>query len=183
MRKKPTRIVASAEYDLPLSFHKEIGRIMVRWAYFEQTIRRLAWDALGVDDRLGRISVRDPRIDSRIEMIGEIAFLRNIKIDPQILGTLQTRAAEILRWRDLLAHGVWIPKGKIWLVQMVSGTYPKNYEAEHRKRRVNPEGVNVDIDGLRTISRGIKILIELALELREQLEPQLRPSPETHRKR
>jgi hypothetical protein len=143
---------------------------MVRWAYFEHATRRLVWDAMQVDDRLGRVAIRDPRIDDRIAMIGDIAFLKNLKIDPAVLTLLTSRANEILRWRDLLAHGIWIPAdhGK-WFLQMTRGTYPKDHEAEHRKRLINPEGVNVDIDGLRTVSDGIKVLIDYVLALREQL--------------
>lgn len=183
MRKKPTRIVAPAEYKLPQSFHRQIGHIIVRWAYLEHVTRRLLWDVLGVDEKIGRIATRDPRIDDRIEMIGDVAFLRKIKIDPAIVKSLKTRTNEVLRWRDLLAHGIWIPSGEMWLLQMTSGTYPKNYKAEHRKRRINPEGVNVSIEGLHTVSNATEILIDEVLGLREALEAQLRPSPRKRRKR
>jgi hypothetical protein len=182
MRKKPTRIVAPAEYRLPQSFHRQIGHIIVRWAYFEQCVRHLVWDVLGVDDKTGRIAVRDARIDDRIEMIGDIAYLRKISIDSAALKSLKTRANEVLRWRDLVAHGIWIPKNGGWFLQMTAGTYPKNYAAEHRKRRVNPEGINVTIEGLHTVSDAIKILIDDILELRAELAEQLQSSPDKHRK-
>jgi hypothetical protein len=172
MRKKPTRIVAQAEYDLPPSFVRQIGIIMVRWAYFEHAVRRLVWEAMGVDPKMGRIAVRDPRIDDRIEMIGDIAYLRKLKIDEKALTTLETGANEVLRWRDLLAHGIWIPQPHGWLIQMTSGNYPKDYLTEHRKRRINPEGVNVSIEGLRTVADGAKTLIENAIALREQIQAQ-----------
>jgi len=41
----------------------------------------------------------------------------------------------------------------------------QHYQSEHRKRRINPEGVRVDIDGLRTVTDAIEILINDALEL------------------
>jgi hypothetical protein len=182
MRKKPTRIVAPAEYKLPQSFHRQIGHIIVRWAYFEQCVRRLVWDVLGVDDKTGRIAVRDARIDDRIEMIGDIAHLRKIKIDSAALKSLEARANEVLRWRDLLAHGIWISKDRGWLLQMTAGKYPKNYAAEHRKRRVNPEGVNVTIEGLHNVSHAIEILIDDVLKLRDDLWRQLQSSPDKHRK-
>jgi hypothetical protein len=83
-------------------------------------------------------------------MIGDIAHLRKIKIDPATLGSLESRANEVLRWRDLLAHSIWIPKDGGWFLQMTAGTYPKNYAAEHRKRRVNPEAIRVTIESLHT---------------------------------
>ncbi len=137
---------------------------------------------MGVDPKLGRIAVRDPRIDDRIEMIGDIAYLRKLQVDPKALDILEKRANEVLRWRDLLAHGIWIPKDDGgWMLQNLSGLYPKDHEAEHRKRRINPEGINVDIDGLLSVADGTLHLIEAAIEIRQMIQAQLPPSPDTSR--
>jgi hypothetical protein len=183
MSKKPARIVAPPEYDLPANFSREIGRIVVRWAYFEHAVRRLVWDVLGVDDKIGRIAVRDPRIDDRIEMLGDIAFLKKISIDASSLASLKAKANEVLRWRDLVSHGLWIPTSEGWLLQMIGGSYPKSYEAEHPKRRVNPEGINVSLEGLRSVVYATEILIGDVLTLRKVLAERLPPSPDTRRER
>jgi hypothetical protein len=178
-RHAPVRIVAEPHYKLPASFTREIGRIMVSWAYFEQSVRRGLWELMGVDDKIGRIASRDPRIDDRIDMFRDLAFLRKIKIDEGRIKLLISRANEVIGWRDLLAHGVWIPYQGKWLIQKTAGQYPKNAISEHRKRRIAPEGVNVDLDGLRTITDGIEILIEMIGEIREEVVEKLRQLPET----
>ena len=173
MKKKPIRIVAPATSEIPARFSREIGRIIVRWAYLEHIIRRLGWDILGVDQKIGRIAVRDPRVDDYLDMIADIASLKNIKIDTSNLSSLKSRANEVLRWRDLLGHGIWIQTPDGWLLQMISGNYPKNYKAEYRKRRINPEGLNVDIEGLRSVSNGVEILIGEVSSIRKALREQL----------
>jgi hypothetical protein len=177
---KPTKIVAQAEYDIPANLSREVGRINIRWAFFEHAIRRVIWTALGVDPKIGRTAIRDPRIDDLIGMIEDIGYLRKFKVDRIKLKNLVARANEVKSWRDLAAHGLWIPDANGWFLQLIRGNYPKNSQAEHPKRRINPEGVRVDIDGLRTVTRGIEMLINDALELRKLIAEQLPPSPDKH---
>lgn len=177
-RQKPERILAPAEYKLPDEFHLEIGRTTVAWAYFENGVRRVIWRLMGVDERLGRTAVRDPRIDDRLEMIADLVFLKQIKIDEKRLQLLKTRANEVLSNRDLLAHGVWVPHQGKWFVQKVSGNYPKDAISEHKKRRIAPEGMNVDLEGLQTISGAVDILIETLKEVADEIVAQLPQSPE-----
>src|SRR5271156_3750823 len=124
--REPVRVVATPEYKLPASFNREIGRIIVSWAYFENSVRRGIWEILGVDERMGRIAARDPRIDDRLEMLLDLAFLREIKINEEAVKLLIARSKEVLSWRDLLAHGVWVPTPDGWLIQMTAGSYPKD---------------------------------------------------------
>lgn len=180
MAKRADRIIAAAEYDLPASLSREIGRIIVRWAHFEYAVRRIIWDMMGVNPKLGRIGVRDPRMDGRFDMILDIAHLKKITVDSALIKDLSTKAAEVLRWRDLLGHGIWIPNKGEWMVQVIKGQYPKNYEAEHRKRIVNPEGVTVDLEGLRSVTASLEYLIDEAKSLRARIAEQLQLSPEKY---
>jgi hypothetical protein len=61
-RHEPERIIATLEYKLPASFSREIGRVIVYWAHFEQSVRRGVWEIMAVDERMGRTAVRDPRV-------------------------------------------------------------------------------------------------------------------------
>jgi len=169
MKKEPTRIVAPAEYQIPDTFAHEVGNIIVRWAYLEQAVRRVAWDLLGVNPKIGRIAVRDPRLDDYLDMIVDLAYLKKIPLNTADISSLKTKVNEVAQWRDLLGHGIWIPNNGQWLIQRTSGNYPKSYSAEHRKRRINPEGVNVDADGLNSISEAIGILINEVLTIRASL--------------
>ena len=177
-KQPPTRIVAVPRYDLPEDFLQEIGRLMVRWAYFENSLRRGIWEIMAIDERMGRIAARDPRIDDRLEMLLDLAFLRKIKIDEERIRLLISRANEVLAMRDLLAHGVWVHADHGWLVQSISGKYPKDAISEHRKRRIAPEGINVDMEGLCTITEAAEMLIETAAEVRKEVLEKLRQLPE-----
>lgn len=177
-KQPPTRIVASARYDLPDDFLREIGRLMVRWSYFENSVRHGIWEIMGVDERMGRIAARDPRIDDRLDMLLDLCFLRKIKVDEDRIRQLISRANEVLAMRDLLAHGAWIHSDG-WLVQSLSGKYPKDAISEHRKRRIAPEGINVDLEGLHTITEAAEMLIETIVEVRKEILAKLRQLPET----
>jgi hypothetical protein len=112
---KPTRIVAPAEYEIPAQFCREIGRIIVRWAYLENAVRRLTWDILQVDQKLGRVAIRDPRMDDYFDMILDIAHLKKVPIDQTKISSLITRSNETAKWRDLLCHGMWVPTPNGWV--------------------------------------------------------------------
>jgi hypothetical protein len=137
----------------------------------------------GISDKIGRITLRDPRIDDRLDMLLDIAYLKKLSLNEKQITNLKTRASETLRWRDLLAHGIWIPRDGKWLLQMTAGHYPKNFEAEHRKRRVNPEGISVDIEGLRSVTEAIGMLIDEASKIGSEIHAQLPKSHEKDRAR
>lgn len=151
---------------------------MVHWAFFENLLRRSAWEMLDVNPKIGRVAIRDPRIDDRCDMLLEIAHIKKIKLDEVQIASLRSKASETLSWRDLVAHGTWIPHNGRWLVQKVSGQYPKNYEADHRKRRVNPEGIPVDINRLRAITQDINSLMDEVAMIRKAIAEQLPQPPE-----
>jgi hypothetical protein len=177
-RRPPERIDAYPEYEIPADICREIGRIMVRWAYFEQSVRRTIWGLMDVDERMGRLAVRDPRIDDRIEMIPDLAYLRGVKIDEARIKKLVINAREILKYRDLLAHGIWVRhKGK-WFLQMIGGNNPADFVSVHRKRRISPEALEVQINNLRACTEAIEAFIEIIGEIREELREKLQGSPQ-----
>jgi len=49
-------------------------------AYFENAVRRAIWDILGVNQKIGRLAVRDPRADDGLDMILDIAYLNAITV-------------------------------------------------------------------------------------------------------
>ena len=99
--KRAARIIAPAQYVLPASFSREIGRIMVHWAYFEHVIRHIAWDIIGVDHSMGRIAIRDPRIDDHLDMLVDIAYLKKLSLNATRIGTLKKKASGVQRWRAM----------------------------------------------------------------------------------
>ena len=178
MKKKPTRIISPASYEIPAHFSREAGRIIVRFAHLEHQVRRLTWEALGVGVEIGRLAVRDPIMEDHLDMLQDIAQLKGFPLPKKALELLKGRINELSKYRNLVCHGLWLKAPNSWYLQHTSGTYPKDYEAEHRKRRVNPEAIRVTIEGLRSVSDGIALLIEDVATLRGHISGRLAALPE-----
>src|SRR5262245_47175716 len=69
-----------ARYDLPALLNREIGRIVVRWAYFEHHIQKMIWavafDADPKGAALGRIAIQEPRAADRLDLLERVAAVR-----------------------------------------------------------------------------------------------------------
>src|SRR5258708_11874622 len=76
MAKIVERVIGNAVYELRIPFSREIGRVIVHFAYFEQCVQEMVWDAMGVSEAVGRIAIREPRITDRLEMLRDLIGLR-----------------------------------------------------------------------------------------------------------
>jgi len=169
-------VVGRAAYKTPASLSREVGRIIVHWAYFEHYLQDIVWLLLDLDDKRGRVAVRDPRAEDRIDMIADLAALRGINLPTQELAKFKSRTKEIAALRDLLAHGRWVkhPNNHSFRVVRTRGNYPKDVRGDHsRKRRIDPEAIEPTVAGLRSIIDAIKGLIGGACSLKSNIEQQL----------
>lgn len=151
-------------FDLPSSLAREVGRIVVRWSYFENYIQSLAYLLLEVDFGIGRSAIREPRISERLEMISELAYLLDIPVDQDSLDSMKERSETTQKLRDLLVHGGWTYSAvhQSYAVRLTRGTWPKipfDKTTRHgRKKRLKPEfqlvnrqsllDIRIDIDAL-----------------------------------
>jgi hypothetical protein len=76
MEKIVEKISGRANYAPPPAVSREIGRIIVRFAYFEKCVLEMVWQALGLSEAAGRIAVREPRITERLDMLRDAVGLR-----------------------------------------------------------------------------------------------------------
>jgi hypothetical protein len=184
MSKKPAATFEKVEsallYEVPASISREIGRIIVRWAYFEHSIQQVVWLLVGVDQTIGSYSVREPRITERIDMIQDLASLRSTKLKDELwFQAYRVQADAAQSRRDLLAHGLWTsyPDGSLRVVK-TRGQHPKSRkQVPHRSRKVVPEGLSVTAKDLRWMTRMIDLLITDAVNLEKSAQEQLRASP------
>jgi hypothetical protein len=161
------RVTGTARYDIPHSLYREIGRIVVRWAYFEHCVQDMVWQAMQVSHSVGRIAVREPRVTDRLEMLRDLVKLRKATWNDQLFKSILGRAKLITARRDLLAHGIWgnHPAGlwtstDTWHVQLTRGSWPKNLsELVAGSRKVNPQMVPIDLSELRSTTSEIDKLI------------------------
>ena len=94
-------------YDINASLAREIGRFIVAWSYFEAYVQGLVWSALRLSPEQGRITVREPRVTDRLDMIRDLGELGKFEIDYVLLLDIRTRASTLAAKRHLLAHSVW----------------------------------------------------------------------------
>ena len=117
MTKKPVEMIARAQYDLPAWLNREAGRIIIRWAHLEFRLQQIVWHLLLVTEEQGRVAVREPRVSDRIDMIVDLAKLRNLTIDFDRWTKIKTDAEPLNSKRDLLAHGIWaLHPDQTWMV-------------------------------------------------------------------
>jgi hypothetical protein len=159
------RVSQKASSDLPAPMCREIGRIMVRWAHLESHVQGLVWLLLELDAPKGRIAVRDPRVSEKLDMIRELTALRGMTLDLTLFKSIRTRAEELSRTRDLVAHGLWvyIESHGEWRVQDSRGHWPKDPAlvrsgAPQGSRRIETEAVLMTVDKLISTVANIKAL-------------------------
>jgi len=123
---------------------REIGRIIVTWSHLENMLQRAIWDLAGVDEAIGRLAVREPRVTDRITLLCDLAGLRGLKLPPDLIKTLRKALEASGLIRDLLAHGAWgyDPIDK-WMVIRTRGSYeqPVNHS---KNRKIDPEALRAD---------------------------------------
>jgi hypothetical protein len=184
MPKKPAATFEKVEsaliYEVPASISREIGRIIVRWAYFEYSIQQVVWLLVGVDQITGSFSVREPRVTERIDMIQDLASLRSVKLKDELwFQAYRVQADAAQSHRDLLAHGLWTsyPDGSFRVVK-TRGQHPKSRkQVPHRSRKVSPEALSVTAKELRWITGIIDLLVTDAVSLKKSVQEKLEASP------
>jgi hypothetical protein len=165
-----------ADYRLPASMTREIGRIVVRWAYFEWYLQTIIWRLTGVDERIGRLAIKDPRITERLALLRDLAALRGIVLNERVYSELQRTTRIAAERRDMAAHGVWRRSTDDWAVQWTRGTYPQGHSDKHdSSRKIAPEAFHADPTALRSVSDAIEKLIEGIRAIDKELPDELPP--------
>jgi hypothetical protein len=121
------RVAGLASYNLPAPLVREIGRIIVSWAYFEHCVQEMNWQALGISEAAGRIAMREPRVTDRLEMLSSLIELREGVWDVELYKSILARSKILAAKRDLLAHGIWgyVKHLNEWHVQLARGSWPQ----------------------------------------------------------
>ncbi len=162
------QIQSKASYRLPASYAREIGRVMVRWAFFERQVQHMIWaiafnrDARGA--ALGRLAVMEPKFPDRLDLLSKLAKVRNIHYNAKLLKSIRSLSNALNEERNLLAHGVWanIPNYG-WLVQQTRGSWGQTdfgLEGPSGPRKVTPEALPRDATDITQTVTELEALIE-----------------------
>jgi hypothetical protein len=179
MAKPINYLRTEASFDLPGSITKEIGHIMVRWAFLEHKIQQIIWNLVQVTIPMGRLAIREPRAEDRITLIQQISDLRGISISDDHITKIKSEIKQVSPDRDLLAHGFWFRTANGWSVALTRGKWSDS-EPHSKYKSVVPEAVHVTPDALRKISHRIEGIINLADLIARDVHTALKPPPEVH---
>ena len=174
---------------LPAPMNREIGRIIVGFAFFEYTLTRIAYDLLSINPKQGRTAVRGPRGNELVEMVQDLCNLANLKLHFN-WKSLISRAKYINSRRDLLAHGVWLRDKNTnnYLLLRTRGQWtPEPHKSGRLKRAISPQGEQHALEDLISIYSEIEVLFEACDELKSKVEIgleslQKKPPPQSPQK-
>ena len=175
--KKPKRVLVEkvssiAQYKLPVAYSREIGRIIVRWAYFEQHVQIMvsgvAFAADAKSTVIGRMAVVSPPFPERLELLRRLADERSFGFDNELLLDMKPRSKALSQTRNLIAHGIWTNDPKWgWTVQETRGNWGSNNFGPHVSKKIVPEVKIMKPENLAITSRDIEALICDARRLKE----------------
>ncbi len=165
-------------YRLPVSYSTEIGRIMTRWAYIEWQLEQITYRVVGVGQKIGRLAIREPRIDAHITMIEDVMKLRKITVNTD-LTKLSIGLVQLKNFRDAIAHGIWIkhPSTKLPTLQYTKGKW-SIAAMPNTKRVVEPQGFPITIEILREFVWSLKGAAHTVSKLETEIAAQLSASPQ-----
>jgi hypothetical protein len=177
MKTPRKRNVSKARFDLPPAMAREVGRIIVTWSFLEYILQKTVWDLAGVDEVVGRLAVREPRVTDRLGLICDLAEVRGIAIPAQSIKDLRKMLERNGLIRDLLAHGAWThDPERGWMVIRARGSYDFQPADHSKNRKVDPEALRATSDDLRGLREGIERCVESVRSLARFVNAQLSSS-------
>jgi hypothetical protein len=177
---------AVARYDIPAPLAREIGRFLVTWAHFEHYVQAVIWGALKISEEEGRITVREPRVTDRLDMLRDLGEFQNLEIDYVLLKEIRAKADPLAGKRHLLAHSIWQKFDDDWCVLVTRGTWQDvpieitNYP-NGRSKNLEPQAVPITYPEIRDWTEATIALIDELKKVGEQHRPV--PLPEKRKKR
>ena len=137
----------TSNFRLPTTYCREIGRLIVRWAFFEHQVQSIIWaiafksDPLG--GALGRLSTVEKRFPERFELLSKLAKVWGLQFDEPIFNAIKTTSAKLDGERNLLAHGTWAKHPKLgWLVRETRGEWKSNAGGPNGPKKVTPQSTS-----------------------------------------
>ena len=169
MRTYPVR------YRLPTKYSTAIGRMITRFAALEAALRNLIYALLELDPKMGRVAVRNPRIQESFTMIQDLMGLRSFTTTLDIK-RLASDCKKLEQFRDKIAHGVWVrhSRSDLPILQVTAGTFPEKPGGKSIKGRIRPGAVNVTLESFRSHTRGVDIAFKADKQLGRELGAQHR---------
>lgn len=151
--KVAVRVAVVGSHDLPPEYCEQIGRILVKFAYLEQYLKRVPMGILKLSLAQGFVAVRSPRMSELMDMITDLDSLSPCNFPAGLIASLKPKLADLERRRDLLAHAGWALVDGEWCLLNTKGSWNKQGPtgAPKGKRVITPEFDPVSLERLRTL--------------------------------
>lgn len=156
--------------------YKEIGKIAFQYALFEYRLIRTCYTLLDISNKQGRIALREPRGIDLVDMVADLAELRELKIDFDF-AALKTLASDLNSDRDKLAHGVWVyekPHRRHYLIVTRGSWQPDKRQRGSVKRKIKPEGLHYEVHHLKQTSKEVTELARISIRLNRLIVREVR---------
>jgi hypothetical protein len=169
------KVKSVARYDIPAPLAREIGRFLVTWAHFEHYIQALVWSALEIGEEEGRISVRDPRMSDRLDLLRDLCEFQNKAVDYVLIREIKKKAEPLAARRHLLAHTIWTKIDNDWCPLQTRGSWKEmgfeiaNYPTG--SKAVQPHAAAVSFEDVREWTQETIELIEDLKKVGDRHQP------------
>lgn len=170
--------------DLPAPVCREIGRVIVTFAAMELVLSKVIYAMLRLDQKAGRLAVKEPRATERFKLIRDLIALRGIPELPEFR-ELATAIDQVQTQRDQLAHGVWVqrPSDGALILRLTKGSWqPVKGQKGKTSRLVVPQGVLFSPAAARNLWQLIKILTKAIDRIGQALTSDSGPQQASPRK-
>lgn len=128
--------------DLPDDYLRPIAKIIMRWSVVELLLKRIACAVLSLDQKQGRIALREPRGHEQISMIQQLMALAQIDEKQFNLASLKKPLEKLEQFRDRIAHGLWGRDREgdrtTYFLRDLSGHWDRGPHQPKLSRRVSP---------------------------------------------
>jgi hypothetical protein len=123
--------------NLPRGYYTEIGKLISSYAIIESILFKITHHIVGVDHRLGRLTVLQRTAPDQLSIIQQSLKLKKIKLKVK-WKTLGGYLRQAKTFRDRFAHGVWLahPETKTPVLQDFSASYISNLEPGINQRLI-----------------------------------------------
>lgn len=161
---------------LPPDLYAAIGMVVQQHAYLETMLQHTIYDILGLSDVEGRIAVREPRTSERLAMIVDLAALKELVLDADLINKLKSDLPKAASLRDGLAHGMFFehPETGEAMIREMHGTWqPPGAARGSVKKRIVPPASHARADNIAQLAAVIHAMVQGCRELRDRVRTQL----------
>jgi hypothetical protein len=175
------KLIQKAESRLPALLTREIGRVITRWAFYEQHIQYIIYAVVFLDEMaprgLARTAIRETRPEEQLNLLERISEIHKVSYDKVLLKSMRKRSKPLIEKRNLYAHGVWshVPRHG-WCVQQTRGTWEEDSaDAPTGRKAIEPEVIATSVEQLKATVKELDELIDDAAKLKLSFEKPTSP--------